>query len=106
MKIGMIKFILTETVTKRLPRRWVTAWAIALGMLSVPGESLGQVTITAKDMFGKEGEAYQRVCGVCDPRGPDDCEAANVNTWSAASCSDMKSDRTSVRSWGLSSQKK
>jgi hypothetical protein len=24
----------------------------------------------------------------------------------AASCSDMKSDRTSVRSWGLSSQKK
>ncbi len=55
----MIKFILTETATKRLPRRWVTAWAIALGMLSVPGESLGQVTITAKDMFGKEGQYYK-----------------------------------------------
>ena len=59
MRIEMIKFILTETATKRLPRRWVTAWAIALGMLSVPGESLGQITITAKDMFGKEGQYYK-----------------------------------------------
>jgi hypothetical protein len=59
MWIKMIKFILTETATKRLLKRWLTACTIAIGMLSAPGESIGQVTITAKDMFSKEGQYYK-----------------------------------------------
>ena len=55
----MIKSILTETVIKRLAKRWLTACAMALGMLSASSESLGQVTITAKDMFSKEGQYYK-----------------------------------------------
>ena len=59
MWIKMIKFILTETATKRLLKRWLTACTIAIGMLCAPSESLGQVTITAKDMFSKEGQYYK-----------------------------------------------
>ena len=55
----MIKSILTETVIKRLAKRWFAACAMALGMLSASSESLGQVTITAKDMFSKEGQYYK-----------------------------------------------
>ena len=55
----MIKFILAETAIKRFASRWLTPWGIVLGMLSVPSESLGQVTITAMDMFGKEGQYYK-----------------------------------------------
>ena len=55
----MIKFILAETAIKRFVNRWLTPWGIVLGMLSVPSESLGQVTITALDMFGKEGQYYK-----------------------------------------------
>ena len=55
----MIKFILAETAIKRFVNRWLTPWGIVLGMLSVQSESLGQVTITALDMFGKEGQYYK-----------------------------------------------
>ena len=59
MRIEMINSTLTETTTKRLAKRWLTACATALGMLCAPSESLGQVTITAKDMFSKEGQYYK-----------------------------------------------
>ena len=59
MRIDMINSILTETITKRLAKRWLAACATALGILCAPSEPLGQVTITAKDMFSKEGQYYK-----------------------------------------------
>ncbi|MBT7026225.1 MAG: hypothetical protein HN969_01530, partial [Verrucomicrobia bacterium] len=59
MRIDMINSILTETITKRLAMRWLAACATALGILCAPSEPLGQVTITAKDMFSKEGQYYK-----------------------------------------------
>ncbi len=55
----MLKPILTGTETKRLANRWLAGWAVVIGVLAVPGESVGQITVTAKDMFGKEGQYYK-----------------------------------------------
>ncbi len=44
--------------TRRLAKRWMAGWAVTLGMVTMPAESLAQITITAKDMFSKEGQYY------------------------------------------------
>tara|TARA_Y100001934_G_scaffold280183_1_gene386142 strand:- start:979 stop:2106 length:1128 start_codon:yes stop_codon:yes gene_type:complete len=45
--------------TKRLAKRWILGWAAALGLVAIPSKAAGQITITAKDFFGKEGQYYK-----------------------------------------------
>ncbi len=52
--------------TKRLANRWLACWAVVISVLAVPGESVGQITITVKDMFGKEGQYYKMYSNFVD----------------------------------------
>jgi len=45
--------------TKRLAKRWIPGWAAAFGLMAIPSEAAGQITITTKDMFTKEGQYYK-----------------------------------------------
>ena len=51
--------ILNRVTTKRLAKRWILGWAAALGLVAIPSEAAGQITITTKDMFTKEGQYYK-----------------------------------------------
>ena len=51
--------ILNRLTTKRLAKRWILGWAVALGLVAIPSEAAGQITITTKDMFTKEGQYYK-----------------------------------------------
>jgi len=50
---------LNRVTTKRLAKRWILGWAAALGLVAIPSEAAGQITITTKDMFTKEGQYYK-----------------------------------------------
>ena len=51
--------ILNRVTTKRLAKCWILGWAAALGLVAIPSEAAGQITITTKDMFTKEGQYYK-----------------------------------------------
>jgi len=51
--------ILNRVTTKSLAKRWIQGWAAALGLVAIPSEAAGQITITTKDMFTKEGQYYK-----------------------------------------------
>ncbi|MDP6678624.1 MAG: hypothetical protein QF927_05555 [Verrucomicrobiota bacterium] len=51
--------ILSRVKTKRLAKRWILGWAAAFGLMAIPSEAAGQITITTKDMFTKEGQYYK-----------------------------------------------
>ena len=50
---------MNRVTTKRLAKRWILGWAAALGLVAIPSEAAGQITITTKDMFTKEGQYYK-----------------------------------------------
>ena len=55
----MIKFNSSENKTGRLIKRCVVCLSFYSTLLLAPAMSLGQITITAKDMFSKEGQYYK-----------------------------------------------
>ena len=57
--------ILNRLTTKRLAKCWILGWAAALGLVAIPSEAAGQITITTKDMFTKEGQYYKNVLELC-----------------------------------------
>ena len=59
LKIEMIKSNLSEIKTGRLAKRCVVCLSFFSALLVAPVGSLGQVTITAKDMYTKEGQYYK-----------------------------------------------
>ena len=51
--------VFRRVATKRLAKRWMLCCAVALALVAIPSEPVGQITFTTKDMFTKEGQYYK-----------------------------------------------